>query len=80
MLETFFFSVCETAGLEENIWVLVGKIVRQIGYISSSTKTCRGNREISSILQENKSGDFYFYCFNNLIELKVNAREKMEKS
>ena len=56
------------------------KIVRQIGYISSSTKTCRGSREISSILQENKSGDFYFYCFNNLIELKENAREKMEKS
>ena len=54
--------------------------MRQIGYISSSTKTCRGNREISSILQENKSGDFYFYCFNNLIELKENAREKMEKS
>ena len=32
-----------------------------------------------SVLQENKSGDLYFYCFNNLIKLKENAREKMKK-
>ena len=33
-----------------------------------------------SVLQGNKSDDLYFYCFNNLIELKENAKEKMEKS
>ena len=32
-----------------------------------------------SMLQENKSGDPYFYCFDILLELKGNDREKKWK-